>query len=111
MKIDSSILFGFFFMGLELQQYVVFGNRLATVTDDTLLTSLPLIMSHDAASGEIIEERDHVVMDWTKTQSVGLVGQLDCGARAFDYRPYLDKHDVLYAHHGPVVIHTTMESR
>ena len=66
-------------------------------------------MSHDAASGEISPERDHVVMDWTRTQSTGLKGQLDCGARAFDYRPYLLR-DTLYAHHGPVVIHKTMES-
>eukprot|EP00600_Ochromonadales_sp_CCMP1393_P004050 CAMPEP_0174993418 /NCGR_PEP_ID=MMETSP0004_2-20121128/23062_1 /TAXON_ID=420556 /ORGANISM="Ochromonas sp., Strain CCMP1393" /LENGTH=275 /DNA_ID=CAMNT_0016247527 /DNA_START=133 /DNA_END=960 /DNA_ORIENTATION=+ len=68
-----------------------------------------MIMAHDAASGEIIEERDRVVMDWTRTQSVGLVGQLDCGSRAFDYRPHL-QHGVLFAHHGPVVVHKTMKS-
>lgn len=66
-------------------------------------------MAHDAASGEIVQERDHVVMDWTRTQGIGLVGQLDCGARSFDYRPYL-KDNVLFAHHGPVVVHKTMDS-
>eukprot|EP01032_Pedospumella_encystans_P037454 gene37454-42422_t len=66
-------------------------------------------MAHDAASGEIVEERDHVVMEWTRTQGTGLVGQLNCGVRSFDYRPYL-QGDVLFAHHGPVVVHKTMSS-
>lgn len=46
--------------------------------------------------------------DWTITQSVGLAGQLECGARAFDYRPYLE-NNVVFAHHGGVVIHTPMQ--
>jgi len=75
--------------------------------EDTLLNSYPMIMSHDSASGEIVEERDHVVVDWTRTQSVGLVGQLNCGARSFDYRPYLQGQTV-FAHHGPVVVHKQM---
>ncbi len=41
-----------------------------------LLTQYSMLMSHDAVSGEIIEDRDHVVADWTKTQSVGILGQL-----------------------------------
>jgi hypothetical protein len=71
------------------------------------LNKYPVLMSHDAATGEIDADRDHVVDDWTRTQPVGLVAQLDCGARAFDYRPYL-KGDILYAHHGPVVVHKPM---
>jgi hypothetical protein len=42
----------------------------------------------------------HVVDDWAQTQSIGLAGQLDCGARSFDYRPYLKDDGELYAHHG-----------
>lgn len=68
-----------------------------------------MIMAHDAASGEIVEERDFVLADWTKTQDVGLVGQLDCGTRSFDYRPYNDDGTII-AHHGGVKIHKTMES-
>ena len=49
-----------------------------------------------------------VVADWTITQSVGLGGQLECGARSFDYRPYFED-GVLYAHHGGVVIRTPMQ--
>ena len=73
------------------------------------LNAFPFVTSHDAASGEIDEARDHVVADWTRTQPVGLVGQLDCGSRAFDYRPYLSRDGVLLAHHGPVVIHKPMQ--
>jgi hypothetical protein len=79
------------------------------VHDLTLLNSYPMIMSHDSASGEIDPDRDHVVMDWTRTQSDGLVKQLDCGARSFDYRPYLND-DKIIAHHGGVKIKKTMES-
>jgi hypothetical protein len=78
-------------------------------SSNKLLNSYPMIMAHDAASGEIIPERDHVLIDWTRTQSTGLVGQLDCGARSFDYRPYL-LEDTLFAHHGTVVVHKTMSS-
>jgi hypothetical protein len=86
---------------------LVITMRIASSSDGDLLTRSPFVMSHDSASGEIVEDRDHVVADWTRTQSVGLVGQLDCGTRAFDYRPYY-KDGELYAHHGPVVIYKTM---
>lgn len=39
---------------------------------------------------------------------MGLAGQLECGARAFDYRPYYED-GVLFAHHGGVVIRTPMQ--
>jgi hypothetical protein len=35
------------------------------------LISYPIIMSHDSASGEIID--DNIVMAWTKTQSGGII--------------------------------------
>jgi hypothetical protein len=92
------------------------GSCLVTVTSISVSTSIaasasriplnqyPILLSHDAATGDLDKERDHVVDDWAQTQSTGLVGQLNCGARGFDYRPYL-KDGTLYAHHGPVVIH------
>eukprot|EP01039_Chlorochromonas_danica_P003989 gene3989-4364_t len=67
-------------------------------------------MTHDAATGELVEKRDAIVADWSKTQSVGLVDQLNCGARAFDYRPVLGKDNVIYAQHGGVTIHKPMKS-
>lgn len=63
------------------------------------------LMSHDAATGYLT--RTHVVAHWTITQGTDLTGQLNCGARSFDYRPYYDD-GVLYAHHGGVKIHTSM---
>lgn len=76
---------------------------------DLLLTQYPMILSHDSASGEISEERDFIVAKWSKTQSVGLVEQLNCGARAFDYRPSMKKDGKIFAHHGGVTIHVPME--
>lgn len=71
-----------------------------------MLNEYPFLMAHDAGSGYL--DRTHVVADWTKTQSVGLAGQLQCGARAFDYRPYYED-GTLFVHHGGVVIHTPMQ--
>ncbi len=79
------------------------------VNDKTLLNSYPMIMSHDSATGEIVESRDFIVADWAKTQSSGLVDQLECGVRSFDYRPYL-KDNLIWAHHGGIKIRKTMES-
>lgn len=83
-----------------------FGQK---VTENTLLNSYPIIMSHDAATGEIDDLRDHIVSDWAKTQEVGLVKQLDCGARSFDYRPFYDGK-AIFAHHGGVKIYKPMET-
>lgn len=76
------------------------------VTSDVLLNRYPIIMSHDAATGDMT--RNHVVADWAKTQSIGLPGQLDCGSRSFDYRPYYFNGE-LYAHHGGVKIDKKMK--
>ena len=72
-------------------------------TSCKLLTETSFLMSHDAASGELDENRDGIVEAYTKTQSVGIKGQLNCGARSFDYRPYCDKNNVI-AHHGDIKI-------
>lgn len=80
------------------------------LSSDLPFNLYPMIMAHDAATGELDEARDHVVADWARTQSVGLVGQLDCGARSFDYRPALDKDGTIFPKHGPVTIHKSMKS-
>lgn len=71
-----------------------------------MLNEYPLIMSHDAATGYMA--RDHIVAKWAMTQSVGLVEQLNCGSRGFDYRPYLHE-GILFAHHGGVKIAKPMK--
>jgi len=72
----------------------------AVVNNSTLITRVPMIMSHDAASGYL---GSGLVDGWTKTQSVGIADQLGCGSRAFDARPQL-KDGKLGWHHGPIFI-------
>jgi hypothetical protein len=80
-----------------------------TSTREALPLNLyPIIMTHDSATGELDEQRDYILADWAKTQSATLVNQLNCGARAFDYRPKLEKDKQIYAHHGGVTIRVPM---
>lgn len=65
-----------------------------------------MLMSHDAATGYL--HRDHIVADWAITQANDLTGQLNCGARSFDYRPYYKDNNV-YAHHGGVKININLK--
>lgn len=71
-----------------------------SVSNDALLTHVPMIMSHDAASGYL---GTGVVNRWTKTQNGSFADQLNCGARAFDARP-LYKDNKLIWHHGNIDI-------
>ena len=73
------------------------------------LNRVVMIQPHDAATGELNPERDKIVARWARTQNNTILEQLDCGARAFDYRPYLADDNVLYAHHGPIVIFKPLE--
>eukprot|EP01048_Picozoa_sp_COSAG05_P013464 COSAG05_NODE_1437_length_4887_cov_5.343150_2_plen_346_part_00 len=72
----------------------------ARIANDTLLVHVPMVMTHDSASGYL---GGGLVNHWTKTQSVGIAQQLDCGARAFDARPMNSKGG-LHWHHGGVAI-------
>lgn len=73
------------------------------------LNLFPMIMSHDAGTGEMVEQRDHIVADWAKTQNASLVEQLNCGARSFDYRPSIGHDGAIYPHHSGVVIRKPMK--
>lgn len=79
-----------------------------TDRDALPLNLYPIIMTHDSATGELDESRDYIVADWAKTQSATLVNQLNCGARAFDYRPKLESDKLIYAHHGGITIRVPM---
>ena len=63
-----------------------------------------MIMSHDAATGYGISEGgDSMSSDirrWAKSQTQGLKGQLEAGARAFDLRPLLHSDGRIIFHHG-----------
>ena len=71
------------------------------IPDSTPFTHAPFILTHDAGSGYL---PGGLVNGWTKTQSNGLAGQLECGARAFDARPLNDPDKGLIWHHGGVAV-------
>lgn len=88
-----------------------------TVSPDTPLNRVPLLMTHDTAMGYLGEPRryfnptdpDDILNAWTKTQIATVTEQLDCGARVFDMRPHVtnqldDDEDPLVMHHGAVVV-------
>ena len=74
--------------------------------ESTLLTHMPMVMAHDAGSGYL---EPGLVNSWARTQSGGFTAQLDCGARAFDARPYLSKRRGLVWHHGGVTVPQALE--
>ena len=79
--------------------HAVLGSATALVVDEhTLLTHVPMIMTHDAGSGYLGKG---LVNRWTQTQSVGLGEQLKCGARAIDARPMRQGNKTIW-HHGGV---------
>ena len=77
------------------------GGGAMAYDDETLFSSVPMIMAHDAASGYL---GGGLINAWTKTQSAGMREQLDCGARVFDARPELDEDKGLVWHHGDVTV-------
>lgn len=94
-----------------LSLFPVFALGLSS-SSPTLLREYPFIMSHDAASG-YLNESDKVIYEtrvrYSKTQSVGMAEQCDCGARAFDYRPYIKKDGQVIAHHGSTLVNVPMK--
>ena len=71
----------------------------------TPLTQWPMIFAHDAATSYLPGGLLHQINDWTKTQpSGGFKKMLECGARAFDVRPYRASNtsDTITFHHGPI---------
>lgn len=80
-------------------------SAIAMVNETTPLTHVPMIMTHDAASGYL---GTGLVDRWTKTQPVGLANQLECGARAFDARPLYKNGRVVW-HHGSIAVNYPLE--
>ena len=79
----------------------------------TVLNEWPMIMVHDAATTYLREGRllNKTLLDWTITQPpVGTAGELNCGARGFDWRPTLQAGGKLVMHHGSVTVDYPMES-
>mmetsp|Transcript_102503 Transcript_102503/g.330742 ORF Transcript_102503/g.330742 Transcript_102503/m.330742 type:complete len:326 (-) Transcript_102503:63-1040(-) len=70
----------------------------ASADQATLLRHTSLLMAHDAATG-FVGELD-IRRPFVQTQTVDLVQQLSCGARAMDIRIVLEHDGSLRYHHG-----------
>ena len=73
----------------------------------TPLNMWPMIMAHDAATTYL--DPAGLIDHWAKTQPSGGPAQLfDCGARALDWRPSLQKDGSLFMHHNILTIDHNM---
>lgn len=76
----------------------------------TPLNQWPMITSHDASTSYFEDSTctvTHEINDWAMTQFKGtFANQLDCGSRAIDLRPFVDKDGNLMMHHGAIHIKT-----
>ena len=92
------------------------GCASAAAADEALLRHYPMVLAHDAATTYMrppppAHLMDTLLFNWTRTQPAGGLGTLlDCGARAFDWRPYLSDDGRLVMHHGDVVVRYPMAS-
>ena len=70
--------------------------------DSVPINQFPFVMTHDAGTGYM---NGGVVSWWAKTQSTGLGGQANCGARAFDIRPLVigNGHPITF-HHADIAV-------
>jgi len=73
--------------------------------DQTVLNEWPMIMVHDAATTYLEGGFFHQINNWAKTQpDGGTRGELNCGARAFDWRPSVQSDGTVKMHHGDITV-------
>ena len=81
--------------------------------EDAPLNTIPFLMTHDCGTGYLEPSSlvSDIVYRFTKTQGGNITNQLDCGARAFDWRPSLspDGSSLGFAH-GSVFVNASMEA-
>lgn len=83
--------------------------------NQTVLNEWPMIMAHDAST-TYLDPADPLhkeIYRWTITQpsNKGTSGLLECGVRAFDWRPQIDsKTGEVYMHHGPIEVKHPMKA-
>lgn len=78
---------------------------------DAPLNTFPFLQSHDAGTGYLrdADVLTDVVYRFTRTQAGNVTSQLDCGVRAFDWRPSLDAGSgALGFAHGAVFVNHSM---
>lgn len=80
---------------------------------NVLFRQWPMLMTHDAATGYAKDgtcKTSVPVNNFAVTQpSGGFTKQLECGARAFDLRPYVKHDGKVVMHHGDVVFDTDIK--
>ena len=79
---------------------------------DLPLSMWPILQTHDTGTVYLSASNavDEIIYRFTRTQSAANVtGLLDCGARAFDWRPEL-QNGALGFFHGPVFINHSMQA-
>lgn len=80
----------------------------AAVPLDLPLNQWPMIEAHDSATGYLPIGPLHVVNAWAVTQpsdtQTAITTQLNCGTRAFDWRPKVNNKGDLVMHHGAVEV-------
>lgn len=75
-----------------------------------LLGDAALLMAHDAGTAYLPSSSEPVAA-WTKTQpDGGFPRLLDCGARALDVRPRLDRNGTLIMRHGVIALPMPLRS-
>jgi len=95
---------------LRFGVWLFFGTALRTASGSAssmLLNRWPMLMTHDAGTSYVSGETCsymHMLNNYMITQKQGpFSSQLDCGARALDLRPYVEKGH-LRMHHGPLEV-------
>eukprot|EP00928_Gymnodinium_smaydae_P067015 TRINITY_DN49953_c0_g1_i1.p1 TRINITY_DN49953_c0_g1~~TRINITY_DN49953_c0_g1_i1.p1 ORF type:complete len:330 (+),score=30.96 TRINITY_DN49953_c0_g1_i1:26-1015(+) len=72
----------------------------------------PMIEAHDSATGYLSSGRLHPINQWAVTQPsdtrAAVTKQLNCGTRAFDLRPLVDRQGHLMMHHGFVSVNHSL---
>ena len=73
----------------------------------------PMLQTHDAATGYLnstVDFIDDIVVRFAKTQSGNVTTQLECGARSFDWRPFLSATDGIVFAHGQEIVNHSMRA-
>lgn len=91
---------------------ILFWGFAGAVPLDLPLNQWPMIETHDAATGYLPVGALHPINNWAVTQpsdtQTAITTQLNCGARAFDWRPMVASDGTLEMHHGEVTVSHSM---
>lgn len=110
-----SLFFPFLILlnGISLAPAIFSTSLLRPHLADVPLNLFPMIQAHDTGTSYLSSDSaiTEALYRFTRTQNADNVTQLlDCGARAFDWRPSLSPTGFLGFAHGPVFVNHSMEA-